>query len=197
MRGPAGGALLPLIEPHAARKNRGRPACLASSRARYRLARRLARPTGLGAAARAGRAHQGQHPRQGRASLPCGEEPLWAPQDPLPRTGEEHRATAHPVCPGQSAAGAQAGFAPRHPRCVRSVRNETKGGVHRRFSVPFCACRPKTARSLRSLRPWTSTASAKRSFLQRFPSAPAQPRACRSEAEARPSAGAPCYTYRP
>ena len=60
----------------------------------------LARGAHQGVDPRVGKA-QGAGAREGRTSFPCGEEPLRLPQGPLPRSGQEYRATSYPLCPGQ------------------------------------------------------------------------------------------------
>jgi IS5 family transposase len=57
---------------------------------------------------RAGRAHQGPHPGQGRAPIPGDQAPVRPRQGALPRTGQEHGAVAHAVRAGQPVAGAPA-----------------------------------------------------------------------------------------
>ena len=56
----------------------------------------------VGTAAGGGRTAEGRHASQGRASLTCGEEPVWPSQGPLQGHGEEPRAAVQPVRAGQS-----------------------------------------------------------------------------------------------
>ena len=122
----------------------------------------------LGAEARVGRADQGQHPCQGRAPVPRREEPVSVPQDPLPLHGEEHHAVAHAVRHGQSDVGAKAGFEHACPRCVRSLKNGTKGPADRRFAVALKSFGPALADFSRWSRRRTSAASLGTLFLRIF-----------------------------
>ena len=75
--------------------------------------------------ARTDRTRQSQYPGQGRASVPCGEEPLQTSQDALPRVGQKHGSTLLVVRLRQSGAGASLVTRRQHPRCVLKTENES------------------------------------------------------------------------
>ena len=72
---------------------------------------------------RAGGARQGEHPLEGRARVPCGEEPVPASQVPLQGSGEEHGAVACAVRDGESGAVAEKSVRALQDRCVLRARN--------------------------------------------------------------------------
>jgi transposase, IS5 family len=95
------------------------------------------------------RAHQGQHPRQGRAPVPSGQAPVRLREGPLPRIEEEHGA-AHDLVravqlvdgarqvvgsPGMSATTARASGLRRAQNC-RAVAAQLKTSAEMNLSAP-------------------------------------------------------------
>lgn len=64
-----------------------------------------------------------EHPLEGRARVPCGEEPVPASQVSLQGTGEEHGAVAGAVRDGESGAVAANAVRAVQDRCVLKARN--------------------------------------------------------------------------
>ena len=65
-------------------------------------------------------------PFEGRASVPCPQEPAGASQGTLSGSGQEHRAVDDAVRSGQSGAGATTNDRARQPSCALSAREGRK-----------------------------------------------------------------------
>lgn len=72
---------------------------------------------------REGGARQDEHPFEGGARVPCGEEPVPAWQVPLQGSGEEHGSVAGAVRDGESGAVAAKSVRAVQDRCVLKARN--------------------------------------------------------------------------